>query len=79
MGWDQTGLKLHFGDMEDHQLDGEQKADGSRSVARGRGRSRHMGKADLFDSGMPRTEEGLQENRRPGQERVPRVCRVLEP
>lgn len=74
MGWGQTGLKLHYGDMEHHQLDGGQKAG-----ARGRGGSRHVGKADLFDSGTPRIEEGLQENRRPGQERIPRVCRVLEP
>lgn len=73
MGWDQTGLKLHYGDMEHHQLDGEQKAG-----AWGRGGSRLVGKADLFDSGTPRIE-GLQENHRPGQERIPRVCRVQEP
>ena len=30
MGWDKTGLKLHYGDMEEHQLDGEEKAGGGR-------------------------------------------------
>lgn len=53
MGWDKTGLKLLYGDMEEHQLDGEEEAGGERrEQARGDVQNRRTLREPQTGAGM---------------------------